>query len=279
MKKSINAWSVESSAGFETMFAAVKEAGFDGIELNLDREGGSPHALTMTTSAGELTAVAALSERYSLPVVSISCSLYGGLTGSPDADDRAKAQSILRRQLELASALGAKGILAVPGGLSESVGLKAAWENSLRTFEGLKADIEKAGVFVGLENVWNRFFTSPFDMLAFIGRLDCPLVGAYFDVGNVMAFSEPENWIEILGDTIGFVHVKDFKRRSGANSGGEWADLLAGSVDWRKVVPALKQAGFDAYLTAEVGKPDPDQSYEAFYAMVANQLNQIINIK
>ncbi len=278
MKKSINAWSVESSAGFETMFAAVKETGFDGIELNLDREGAGAHSLTMNTTPEEIASIAALTERYGLPVVSISCSLCGGLTGSPEPEDRKRAQDILLRQIELASALGAPGILSVPGGLSESVSLKTAWENSLATYRGLLGDIEQMGIFVGLENVWNRFFTSPFDMIAFIERLGCPYIGAYFDVGNVVAFSEPENWIEILGKNIGLVHVKDFKRRSGANSGGEWVDLLAGSVDWRKVVPALRNAGFDGYLTAEVGKSDPDQSYEAFYAMVAEQLSQIINI-
>lgn len=279
MKKSINAWSVESSAGFEAMFAAVKKAGFDGIELNLDREGGSAHALTMTTTPGELAEITALSARYSLPVVSISSSLYGGLTGSPDPEDRKQAREIMLRQIQLASALGAPGILSVPGGLSDSVSLKTAWENSLATYRGLIGDIERMGIFVGLENVWNRFFTSPFDMLAFIEQLGCPLIGAYFDVGNVVAFSEPENWIEILGDTIGLIHVKDFKRRSGANSGGEWADLLAGSIDWRKVMPALKKAGFDGYLTAEVGKSDQGQPYDDFYAMAANQLNQIINIE
>lgn len=278
MKKSINAWSVESSAGFEAMFASVKEAGFDGIELNLDREGAGAHSLTMNTKPDEAARIAALAERYGLPVVSISCSLYGGLTGSPEPEDRKRAQDILLRQIELASALGAPGILSVPGGLSESVSLKTAWENSLATYRGLLGDIEQMGIFVGLENVWNRFFTSPFDMVAFIERLGCPYIGAYFDVGNVAAFSEPENWIEILGENIGLVHVKDFKRRSGANSGGEWVELLAGSVDWRKVVPTLRNAGFDGYLTAEVGKSDPDQSYEAFYAMVAEQLSQIINI-
>ena len=71
MKKSINAWSVDSKTGFEEMFQQIKAAGFDGIELNVDaEEGKSAHSLTLSTTDEELAAVKALSEKYQLPVVS-----------------------------------------------------------------------------------------------------------------------------------------------------------------------------------------------------------------
>ena len=38
MKKSLNAWTVDSKTGFEQMFRELKEAGFDGVELNVDKE-------------------------------------------------------------------------------------------------------------------------------------------------------------------------------------------------------------------------------------------------
>lgn len=278
MKKSINAWSVKSDTTFEEMFAQIKAAGFEGIELNLDNPG-SAHALTFDTTPAELAAIKALSKKHALPIGSISSSLYAGNMGSADEEERAFAAKILLRQLELAEALGATGILVVPGGISESVSLKTAWANSLATLKALKKDIEAKKIFVGVENVWNGFFTSPFDMARFIDELDCKYIGAYYDVGNVVEFSDSENWIEILGKRIGKIHVKDFKRNDGAYSGGKWVDLLSGSVNWSKVVPALKTAGFDGYLTAEVGKDNPDQSYPEFYQMVSNQLQEIINIK
>lgn len=278
VKKSINAWSVDSTTGFEEMFAQIKSAGFDGVELNLDKEGSLAHSLTFSTSSDELAGIKAISARYKLPVVSISCSLYGTSMGSPQAEERAFAASVLLKQLECAKALGAAGILIVPGGMTNSVTLKTAWENSLETLAAMKHDIEKNKLFVGVENVWNQFFTSPFDMVSFIDTLDSGFIGAYFDVGNVTAYSEPEHWVEILAGRIKLVHVKDFKRKGGMNSGGEWADLLAGSINWSKVIPALKTAGFDGYLTAEVGKTNPEQSYPEFYAMVSAQLDSIINI-
>lgn len=278
MKKSINAWSVESSVGFEEMFAQIKAAGFNGIELNLDKEGSPAHSLTFSTSAEELAGIKAFSERYKLPVVSVSCSLYGTSMGSPQAEERAFAASVLLKQLECAKALGAAGILVVPGGMTDSVTLKTAWENSLKTLAGLKDEIKESKLFVGVENVWNQFFTSPFDMVSFIDTLDSSYIGAYFDVGNVVAYSQPEHWIEILSERIKLVHVKDFKRKGGMNSGGEWADLLTGSIHWAKIVPALKNAGFDGYLTAEVGKNNPEQSYPEFYAMVSAQLDNILQL-
>ena len=64
MKKSLNAWTVDPAAGFEQMFRELKAAGFDGVELNVDREGAGAHSLTLSTTREELAAVKALSQRY-----------------------------------------------------------------------------------------------------------------------------------------------------------------------------------------------------------------------
>ena len=84
----------------------------------------------------------------------------------------------------------------------------------------------------------------------------------YFDVGNVVIFSYPEHWIELLSGRIVKVHVKDFNR-SGWNA-GSFVNLLEGSVDWGKVMNALRTAGYDGYLTAEVGAlpASPDFLYQ-----------------
>lgn len=39
MKKAINAWCVGPDFTMEETFAAIKTAGFDGVELNVDSEG------------------------------------------------------------------------------------------------------------------------------------------------------------------------------------------------------------------------------------------------
>lgn len=279
IKKSINAWSVDGKTGFDEMFSLLKKAGFDGVELNVDKEDSSAHSLTMTTSTEQLSEIKRLSEKHSLPVVSISTSLYGGKLGSPDKTIREEAQAILKKQLECADALGADGILVVPGGISDDVSLLEAWNNSKRALSELKDEIKERGIYVCVENVWNGFFTSPFDMCKFIDELDCDYIRAYYDVGNVVEFSTTEHWIEVLGDKIKKIHFKDFKRNGGRlHSGGTWEDITKGDVMWDKVVSELRRAGYDGYLTAEVFKQDDSQSFADYYSEVSKQLDAVLSV-
>ena len=278
MKKSLNAWTVAADTGFADLFAELKDAGFDGVELNLDAPDSSAHSLTLDTDRAMLDDIARLSQQYALPVVSVSTSLYAGLLGSEDPELRRAGQRVLEKQLECAAALGAGGILIVPGGENER-SLQKAYEYSTRSIQEMEKRINHYGINVGVENVWNGFFGSPFDMAAFIDQFDSPCIGAYFDVGNVIAFSWSECWIEVLGDRIRNVHVKDFKRNVGPfplHGGGEFVDLLEGDVNWPKVVPALRQAGFDGYLTAEVFKTDERQSDLDYYRSVADAIGSIL---
>jgi L-ribulose-5-phosphate 3-epimerase len=274
MKKAINAWSVPKQITFAEMFCDISTAGFDGIELNLDAEDYGRHSLTMNTGKDTFTEINRLEAEYDLPVISISTSMIGGRLGSDEKAVRESGKDIIRKQLECAEALGADSILVVPGGMTEKISLLHAYENSYATVEELKLEIEAAKITVGLENVWNGFFTSPFDMKNFIDRLDSIYIGAYFDVGNVMAFSDPECWIEILGNRIRKIHVKDFKRISNINSGGCFVNLLEGDINWSKVITALYDADYDSYLTAELDAMP--KCPECLYQITSDALNVII---
>ena len=284
MKKALNAWTVDGATGFEEMFRQLKDSGFDGVELNVDEAGNSAHSLTLETTDSQLDAIKNLSEKHGLPIVSISTSMLGGFRmGAPEEAERELAKQIIRAQLKYAKVLGATGILIVPGGVPQQESFIKAYDLSMKTLMELKPDIEAAKIYAGLENVWNGFFMSPFDMANFIDRADCPYVSAYYDVGNVIAFSWSEYWIEVLDKRISHIHVKDFKRGSssfgGLNSGGTFVDLLEGDVNWPAIVPALKKAGFDGYLTAEVFKADENQSFTEYYKEISEAIDKIISGK
>jgi hexulose-6-phosphate isomerase len=276
MKKAVNAWTIDKNTDFEGTFKAVKEAGFEGIELNIDKDGHSEHSLTLEKGT-DLDAVAKLSQKYAIPVVSISCSLGGGSGISGEGHER--TFKAVRRQLECAKALGAKHILSVPGGAGDQVSIQDAYKNSIECYKKIGDEIAASGIMVCLEQVWNGFFTSAFDLARFIDELDNPNIAAYFDVGNVLAFSWPEHWIEILGKRIKAVHVKNFKRAGGLFRGGEWVDLDKGDVNWNNVIPALKKAGFDGYLTAETFINEskvPGITFPEYYKTVSDALGKII---
>ncbi len=275
MKKAMNAWTIPGEVPFEEMFAQISAAGYDGIELNLDAPDSSAHSLYMDTAPDKLASIRELSEKYHLPVHSISSSLYGANTlGADEGPDREKAKDLLRRHVELAQSLGAESILVVPGGIGPERSIRRAWDNCFETLSSLRKDIAGCGIKVGLENVWNNFFASPRDMVNFIDGLDCPEIGAYFDVGNVVIFSYPEYWIDLLGERIVKIHVKDFER-SGWNA-GHFTNLLEGSVDWPKVMAALRKVGYDGYLTAEVAALPASPEYQ--YRVTAMALDHIISL-
>ena len=112
-------------------------------------------------------------------------------------------------------------------------------------------------------------------MASFIDSIDSPYVGAYYDVGNTFAFSWSEYWIDILGPRITHIHVKGFKRERGPNSGGTFTHGLDCGIRWERVIPALRQAGYQGAVTAEVGK-GKDEGYAEFYRKLADELNGML---
>ncbi len=70
MKKALNVWAVEPEISMEETFAAVKKAGFDGIELTMNKNPG-PHSLSIGTTVQELEQVRELVKKYNLPVPSV----------------------------------------------------------------------------------------------------------------------------------------------------------------------------------------------------------------
>ncbi|MHC4481093.1 MAG: sugar phosphate isomerase/epimerase family protein, partial [Planctomycetota bacterium] len=178
----------------------------------------------------------------------------------PFTDDdpgvRRRGLDLARHSLHVASWLGVETLLVVPGtlaALDASGGMHVPYDVA---FERMRAAIgqlvpaaEEVGVVLGIENVWNRLLLSPLEMRDFIDGFGSDAVGSYFDVGNVVLFGYPEDWIRILGPRIRAVHFKDFKHSVGTLEG--FCDLLEGDVDYPAVTRALREVGYDGPCVAE----------------------------
>ena len=116
--------------------------------------------------------------------------------------------------------LGGDMVLLVPAVVNENVGYETAWKRAVERTKRLAEDAERLNVTIGIENVWNKFLLSPLEARAFIDEIDSKFVKFWFDVGNVVQFAYPEDWIRTLGDRIARVDVKDFKRE-----GNQWTEL------------------------------------------------------
>ncbi len=70
-----------------------------------------------------------------------------------------------------------------------------------------------------LENVWASFLIEPLSMARYIDELDSPMVGSYFDVGNVVRWGWPQHWIEVLGKRVKKLDIKEYDLKVAMNEG------------------------------------------------------------
>jgi L-ribulose-5-phosphate 3-epimerase len=221
-------------------FALAQDAGFDGVEVVADA--------TMVASDARVDEIAELASRC-VPVCSVMCGASGWL-GSPDPDDRDRTLAQVEQTIRATARMGADTLLVIPAVVNERIGYEQAWVDGQAGLRAVLGVAEEHRVCLAIENVWNKFLLSPLEMGRFVDEIGHPLAAAYFDVGNVLAFGYPEQWIDVLGARIRRVHLKDFRRKVGTIDG--FVQLLEGDVDWPAVMAALRRVGYDGFLTSEV---------------------------
>ncbi len=252
MKKGINAWAFPAQMPVPERMRVAAQAGFDGFELLYEAEG----YVGLQSDAQALKEVRNYARELGLELPSLVGTHYqGNLLSSGDPAEAARASELAKRALDAAAVLGVETLLLVPGRVGSRAQLPygqydEVYDNALKNVRALGAYAAEAGVHIGVENVWNKFLLSPLEMRAFVDAADSPYIGVYFDVGNVLPWGYPEQWIRILGKRLRKVHFKDFRTQVGTGQG--FVDLLSGDLDFAEVMRAFREVGYDGYCTAEV---------------------------
>ena len=179
---------------------AIKEAGFEGTEMNshMDQE----EVLRARDQTG-LTIPSVCGIRH-----------WNKPLSDPDPKVRAEGLEALQQTLRDANRYGASSVLLVPAVVTKEVSYTEAWTRS-------RAEIGKAiplaaelGVKIAIENVGNQFLLSPLEAARYVDEFNSPFVGWHFDVGNNFSNGGwPEQWIRILGKRIQKLHIKEFSRK------------------------------------------------------------------
>jgi hexulose-6-phosphate isomerase len=84
-------------------------------------------------------------------------------------------------------------------------------------------------------------------------------VKSYFDVGNVVLYGYPQDWIRTLGQRICKLHFKvfTFKNDSRINKRvTDWVNLRDGEIDWKAIYQALADIGYKGDATVELAGGD-----------------------
>jgi hexulose-6-phosphate isomerase len=220
-------------------FQLLKEAGFEGVELI------SPNQLDQSE-------VLAARDKTGLVIHGVSGGRHWQDPLS-DPDPRVVERGIhaIAREFGDCKAYGGTTVLLVPAVVNKKVTYRDAYKRSQEHIRKLIPLAEQAGIKIAIEEVWNKFLLSPVEFARYIDEFQSPWVGAYFDVGNVVEFGYPEEWIHELGKRILKIHIKEYAKPKRFSY-----KLGEGEIDWPAVRQALIDVGYDGWLTAEVGYED-----------------------
>ncbi|MDR1781358.1 MAG: sugar phosphate isomerase/epimerase [Tannerella sp.] len=248
LKKALGYGMIKSDLPLLDKFKLVKDVGFDGIEFNAPLDIPVAELLEAKAKTGiELPSVVN-KDHWSKPL------------SDPDPQVRQACIDSIAKSLDEVKALGGDTVLVVPGVVSDKVSYEQAYNTSLDSIRKLIPYVEKTGMYIGLENVWNNFLLSPVEAKRFVDEINHPLIGWYFDIGNVLRYGWPEHWLKTLNSRIVKLHVKEFSRDIMNNKGlraGFDVELLEGDNNWSVVMKTVREIGYKGgWITAEVSGGD-----------------------
>jgi L-ribulose-5-phosphate 3-epimerase len=260
--KTLKVGMVKVPGDLTAKFAAVKAAGYDGIELD------SPGIDVEETKK----AIAATG----LVVDGSVCSTHWGTRHtSSDTAVRAKALEDLKTALTQTHAVGGHTVLLVVG-KGEDGPEAEIWPRSVENIKQALPLAAELGMTIAIENVWNQFLyehNGPNNQTAdkfvkYVDEFKSPWVGMQFDIGNHWKYGNPAEWIRTLGHRVVKLDIKGFAR-----AGDKWADITKDDIPWADVRRALDDIGFYGWVAAEVGGGDGER-----LKTVAQQIDAALNI-
>jgi hexulose-6-phosphate isomerase len=245
IKKGVLIGMLPRDLSFADRFKLARDVGFDNIECNTVED---------PKQAEEIKAA---SEKAGLPIHSVMNSAHWKLPlSSSDPEVVKKSLEGVETSLRNAKLWGAETVLVVPAVVNPETSYKDAWDRSIVAIKKVVPLAQDLKVVIAIEEVWNKFLLSPLEFNTYVDSFRSPWVKAYFDVGNVVLYGYPQDWIRTLGKRIVKVHLKDFRFRKGM---AEFVPLREGDINWPEIYKALSEIGYRGTATVEVrggGEPE-----------------------
>jgi L-ribulose-5-phosphate 3-epimerase len=265
IKKAIMYGAVPGNLSVAEKLKIIKEAGFDGVEMmsHMDQD----EVLKVRNELGLANPSVCGRYHWEKPL------------SDPNPKVREEGLEALKQTLRDAKRYGASSVLLVPAVVSKQVSYADAYTRS-------QAEIRKAlplagelGVKIAVENVWNQFLLSPLEAARYIDEFESPWIGWHFDIGNVINYGWPEQWIRILGKRIQKLHVKEFSRKRRDNEGlwkGFAVEYLEGDNDWPAIMKALDEIGYRGWAIAEPAWQPEGVELPERLKQIAQKMDQIL---
>ena len=265
IRKSVLISMLPRGRSYAERFALAREAGFEGIEMQT------------VTAADEAAQIRDAAKATNLRIHSVMNEDHWRLPlSSDDASVVAGSVKGMETSLRNAALWGADAVLLVPAVVDAKTSYRDAWTRSQKVIrERLLPLARELKVVIAVEEVWNKFLLSPLEFARYVDEFESPFVKAYFDVGNVVFYAFPQDWIRTLGSRIVKVHLKDFKldRRNGQFT---WPNIGEGDIDWPEVRRAFADIKYSGFMTTELNRPGDTSDPLTYLKDVASRVDRFL---
>ena len=245
IKKAVLISMLPKDLPYAERFALARASGFDAIEMQTMARPEEAAEIKEASAKSGLRVHSVMNmDHWRLPLSSADAEVVNGSVRG------------METSLRNAALWGADTVLLVPAVVNADTPYRQAYERSQRVIrERLLPMARDLKVIIAVEEVWNKFLLSPVEFARYVDEFESPWLKAYFDVGNVVIYAFPQDWIRTLGPRIVKIHLKDFNFDR-SNGRFTWKAIGEGDIDWPEVRRALKDVGYGGYVTTEVDGGD-----------------------
>ena len=261
IKKAVQIYMLPKELSYADRFKLARDVGFEGVEGQTVED---PKVAEEIKKA---------SEDAKVPIHSVmNMAHWDNPLSSSDPAVVKKSLDGMRTSLHNAKLWGAETVLLVPAVVNPATSYRDAWTRSQKNIRTLIPLAEELKVTIAIEEVWNKFLLSPLEMAKYVDEFKSPWIKQYFDVGNVVLYGYPQDWIHTLGKRFARVHLKDFKMGKGWSPvTAQFVNLGDGDIDWAAVRKAFADVGYTGWATTELEGGD-----EAYLRDVVKRVDNLV---
>jgi sugar phosphate isomerase/epimerase len=241
---------------FADTVSRLAKIGYRGVEIMAD----VPHAWPAYLLPEQKRAIRAALDENRLTISNINAFMMHAVNDhrqkywhpswiEPDTHYRQVRIDHTKRALSLAKELGAKCITTEPGGPIEG----RSWSECLKLFvEMLKPVVEhaeKEQVLLLVEPEPDLLIETADQYLEFASKIQSPYLGLNFDIGHSYCVNDdPADTVRRLAKLIRHVHLEDIA----ATRVHHHLIPGEGAIDFGATLSALKEVGYDGWVTVEL---------------------------